>query len=232
MVDAGITTGDVAVLKVTPPERGEIVAVLESGQLVLRRYVVIAGIPHHLAENPARPDLTPAYDKPTHGVLWCLICTQPNGRSRSASPIKKVNYLREWMGGLESEFVAMLKPKLKNSPKAVLSPDSKGRGAKKKAAARKKSAGCNYGSATPPSGIGLNDTKGSDYCALGQGMICDEKPDRPYGQAYTDALARFSARAKQERDSREFDPEVLEAAERPRGSRKVSAEAAQCDPSR
>ena len=179
MADAGIAAGDVAVLKVIPPERGEIVAVMEAGRLVLRRYVIVAGIPHHLAENPVRPDLTPAYDKPTHGVLWCLICTQPSGRSRPASPVKKGNYLREGMGGLESEFVAMLKPKLKAGPKAGPPPDAKGRGSKKYAAARKKPASRGYRWPEPLSGIDLNDKESSGYRAPAQRMICDEKLDRP-----------------------------------------------------
>ena len=192
MIDAGIASKDVAILKVIPPERGEIVAVLEKGRLVLRRYVIIADIPHFLAENPMRPALTPAYDEPIHGVLWCLICIGPNGRSRSAPPIKQINYVRDTRAALKPEFVEMLKAEMRKQTTA------KQRGAKSgivvmlKPKTKREKNDAKRGDDWPqsPSGIGLNDRTNLDYCTAPKGAFRDEQPDKAYGTAFTEALAR------------------------------------------
>ena len=76
MIDAGIQHGDIALLKLASPQRGDIVAVEMDGRILLRRYLIIAQIPHLLAENPFRPDLRFAGNLPMQGVLWGSIRTE------------------------------------------------------------------------------------------------------------------------------------------------------------
>ena len=90
MSDAGIEYGDIALLVASTPMRGDIVAVEEGTALVLRRYIVVAGIPHFLAENPAKPDLRPAWEIKMQGVLWGLVRTVPS--SRLAGTATKKNH--------------------------------------------------------------------------------------------------------------------------------------------
>ena len=201
MVDAGITQGDVAIIKAVAPERGEIVAIEESGVTVLRRYVVIAGIPHLLAENPCRPDLTVAYERPIQGTLWCLICTRPNGRGRLSAPMKKVSYLEERGVGLDSEFMAMLKSELKGGPAngsrrgaPARAKGSSKRRLKEAAPAEKKQVKYDQEEPRPPSGIGLNERGKTVYTTAPRRSICDEQPERPFGGAFVDALAQFALR--------------------------------------
>ena len=74
MIDADIQFGDIAlIVNSVPIESGSIVAVEEGSVVVLRRYIVVSGIPHFLAENPDDPRLSPAWDLDVQGVLWGLI---------------------------------------------------------------------------------------------------------------------------------------------------------------
>ena len=77
MIDAGIEYGDIALLVNATPMRGDIVAVEEAEVLVLRRYVIVSGIPHFLAENSTNPDLRLGWESPMHGVLWGLVRADP-----------------------------------------------------------------------------------------------------------------------------------------------------------
>ncbi len=85
MTDAGIQTGDIAILKPGVPLRGDIVAAIIDDRLVLRRFLVIRGIPHLLAENPGRPDLRAAFDTQLQGVL-CALLRVDFGRTRQTVP--------------------------------------------------------------------------------------------------------------------------------------------------
>ena len=88
MSDAGIEHGDIALLVNTSPMRGDIVAVEEGEVLVLRRYIVVSGIPHFLAENPSTPDLRPGWESPLYGVLWGLIRADIRRSKQSARTTK------------------------------------------------------------------------------------------------------------------------------------------------
>lgn len=90
MSDAGIEYGDIALLVNTNPLRGDIVAVEEGDILVLRRYVIISGIPHFLAENSTAPDLRPGWESPMHGVLWGFLRVDPCRRHPRMTPFRKV----------------------------------------------------------------------------------------------------------------------------------------------
>ncbi len=73
MSDANIMQGDLAILVNSQLMRGNIVGIKQADVVILRRYTVIAGIPHFLAENSAAPDLIPAWDATLCGVFWGLI---------------------------------------------------------------------------------------------------------------------------------------------------------------
>ena len=73
MSDANILQGDLAILVNSQPMRGSIVGIEQADVVILRRYTIVAGIPHFLAENPVAPDLIPAWDATLCGVFWGLI---------------------------------------------------------------------------------------------------------------------------------------------------------------
>ena len=85
MSDAGINHGDIALVINAAPLRGDIVAVEEGDVIVLRRYIIVSGIPHFLAENPKNPALRPGWDSPMQGVLWGLLRINPCHRDVKGS---------------------------------------------------------------------------------------------------------------------------------------------------
>ena len=95
MSDAEIRRGDLAFLSDAPIGRGDVVAVEEEGRLVLRRYLLIHGIPHVLAENPRHPDLRSALDLGIHGVLWGVLRKATGHNIRRYNPPKRVIYSDE-----------------------------------------------------------------------------------------------------------------------------------------
>lgn len=86
MIDAGIEFGDIALVVNSLPTRGCIVAIEEADVMVLRRYVVLSGIPHFLAENPTAPGISPAWNVNVQGVLWGLIKVESCWRANGAGP--------------------------------------------------------------------------------------------------------------------------------------------------
>ncbi len=92
MSDAGISEGDIAILHQRPAGRGDVVAVELDGEVALRRFIILAKIPHLLAENPRRPDLCCACEISLEGVLWGLVRMEPSRRKSSARPPSKVHY--------------------------------------------------------------------------------------------------------------------------------------------
>lgn len=93
MCDAGVLPGDIAILKPGVPLSGEIVAAMAGEHTVLRRFLVIRGIPHLLAENRARPELYAAYDIQFHGVLRALLRTEFGGPGHACIRLETVSYL-------------------------------------------------------------------------------------------------------------------------------------------
>ncbi len=195
MIDAGLSPGDVAILKVLPHSRGDIVAVENMGSLVMRRYVHLAGIPHLLAENPRRPELTAAFERNIQGVLWCLICMEPGSRGQTASPIKKVCYRNDEGSALASEFVTMLEPKIKKGPEMRSGQDPRADlpGASAALKQPSKSSSRKTGKSQwpkPPSGLELNDKISTRYGTKQNSAMLEEKPEKHYGQEYEETFRR------------------------------------------
>ena len=193
MIDAGLSSGDVAILKVLPYSRGDIVAVENAGSLVMRRYVHLAGIPHLLAENPRRPDLVPAFDQNVQGVLWCLICMEPNSRGRTASPIRKVCYRNDEGSALASEFITLMKSEIKKGPDAERKKNPRMASPGMPAALKRvpKSSSRKVGAPKwpkPPSGLELNDKISTHYGTKQSSAVLEEKPEKRYGQEYREVL--------------------------------------------
>ena len=92
MSDAGILSGDIAIISNAPAARGDIIAIEEDGRIVLRRYLILQGIPHTLAENPRRPDLRPAILRVVHGVFWGLIRRQIGRHPARNRPRARYSY--------------------------------------------------------------------------------------------------------------------------------------------
>ena len=195
MIDAGLSPGDVAIMKMLPHSRGDIVAVENAGSLAMRRYVHIAGIPHLLAENPSRPELTAAFERNIQGVLWCLICMEPGSRGRTASPIKEVSYRNDEDSALASEFVTLLKPRIKKGPEIR--------------SGRNPCVGLSGASAVPkqppessprktdkskwpkpPTGLELNEKNLTRYGTKKDSAMLEERPEKRYGQEYEEAFRR------------------------------------------
>ncbi len=195
MIDAGLSPGDVAILKVLPHSRGDIVAVENAGSLVMRRYVHIAGIPHLLAENPSRPELTAAFEQNVQGVLWCLICLQPGSRGRTASPIKKVCYRNEEGAALASEFVTLLKPRIKKGPEMGSRqrprPGKPGTSVALKQPPKSSSRKASKPEwPKPPAGLELNDEVSTHYGTKQNSTVLEEEPERHCGREHDGALCR------------------------------------------
>ena len=183
MIDAGLSAGDVAILKVLPHARGDIVAVESAGSLVMRRYVHLAGIPHLLAENPSRPELTAAFEQNIQGVLWCLICLQPGSRGRTASPIKKVCYRNDEGAALASEFVTLLKPRIKKGPE-MGSRQRPRPGKSGTSVALKQPPNSSSRKASkpkwpkPPVGLELNDEVSTHYGTKRNSTVLEKEPEK------------------------------------------------------
>lgn len=196
MIDAGIEQGDIALLEHRPPQRGEVVALCLGTQVLLRRLVVIQGIPHFLAENATRPDLVPAFDLPTQGVLWGLI--RPKSCRANASPAlpSPVSYQRD--GGLAVESTSELARELEATLSRRIAKCGARPGRSKAAPADvpKKCRPAKAMAATEwprkPSGHELNDGPDSRYRAEVVKPILDERPCRRYHDAHVTALEEFS----------------------------------------
>lgn len=78
MIDRHIVEGDVVVLEhgVTP-RHGDVVAALIDGESTLKTFTEIKGKRFLKAENPAYPDLIPAEELVTQGVMVALIRKRP-----------------------------------------------------------------------------------------------------------------------------------------------------------
>ena len=231
MSDAGIKAGDIAIFRIFPPVRGEIVAAEVSGQEIIRRYVIVSGIPHFLAENPVRPDLITAYDRTITGTLAYLICADPNGLGRILSPTPKVNYHRD--GGLETEsiFVSMLTTETeelrqikRSRPASASASKTRGRIEKKATAIQSPKKRSAHPWPKLPSGIALNDKQAAKYKPGSQRLVCDEQPDRPFGWAAVQAVTQYAAQTKQNGDADEMMPSNPKTAKSPPRSRKTLRE--------
>ena len=200
MTDAGLRPGDVAILSCRSPQRGDIVAVERADVLVLRRYVIVARIPHLLAENPVRPELLPAYDQVFGGVLWGLIRTERPGQYPVASP-GKVNYATDGGMQIERKFALMAKNgDLLRRGQAVRGPKNRVKATKKPKRPRshkplpKIEVDGDQAWPSPPSGVGLNDGKSSVYASGRERTICDEQPETAYHRVYSNAINNLAAR--------------------------------------
>lgn len=78
MVNRHILEGDIVILEhgVTP-KNGDVVAALIDGESTLKTYVEINAKPYLKAENPAYPDLLPAEELVTQGVMVALVRKKP-----------------------------------------------------------------------------------------------------------------------------------------------------------
>ena len=205
MIDAGLRRHDIAVLKPGGPARGEVVAVKVAGELALRRYIVVLGIPHLLAENPLRPELTPAHEHTFHGVLWGLIRTEPSGRTCRVAPTK-ISYSESVTLSPEEKFArkaeSYLPPKQKKTDRSLaLAGSTEVPRVVKKRPNRQRQAKKEWHDwPKPPSGVALNDESTAHYRVLSEGLICDEQPDGKYHQAYIDAFAKSARQCKEARD--------------------------------
>ncbi len=78
MIERHILEGDVVVLEHgVSPKNGDVVAALIDGESTLKTYVEIDKKPYLRAENPAYPDLLPAEELVTQGVMIALIRKTP-----------------------------------------------------------------------------------------------------------------------------------------------------------
>lgn len=76
MIGANIHDGDYAILQSTEsrsPHPTDIVAALIDGEVTLKRYLVLEGVPCLKAENPKYPDLIPARELLLQGVYLGLL---------------------------------------------------------------------------------------------------------------------------------------------------------------
>jgi repressor LexA len=73
MIDAHIVDGDTAILEAREPRHGDIVAALIDGETTLKRYLLQGGSPFLRAENARYPDLIPARELVSQGVLIGLL---------------------------------------------------------------------------------------------------------------------------------------------------------------
>lgn len=190
MCDAGVRAGDIAIMRPVCPQRGDIVAVPTAGRLVLRRFVIVAGIPHFLAENPLRPELVPTYETTFHGVLWGLIRTEPSSRTCRVNPTR-VSYLETVESTAEEQFKRLAAPyveRMEAEADFLCPVESLSKPAKKKPSrqSRERRKPLWPGPITGPS---LNDKNGGKFRTAPVKPILDERPERPYNQDFEDALA-------------------------------------------
>lgn len=75
MIGAGILDRDIVILEIAQPRHRDIVAALIDGGVTLKRYLIHHGKPFLRAENPAYPDLIPAWELVIQGVFRALIRT-------------------------------------------------------------------------------------------------------------------------------------------------------------
>lgn len=78
MIDRHILEGDIVILEHgVSPRNGDVVAALIDGESTLKTYFEINRKPFLKAENPAYPDLLPAHELVTQGVMVALIRKRP-----------------------------------------------------------------------------------------------------------------------------------------------------------
>ncbi len=73
MIGAQIASGDLVILEIRPPKKGDIVAALIDGETTLKRLVSSKGVFYLQAENPDFPDLIPVEELVIQGVMVSLI---------------------------------------------------------------------------------------------------------------------------------------------------------------
>ena len=73
MVEAHIRHGDIVLLEPGQPRHGDIVAAMHDGSLLLKRLVLLDGVPFLKAENSAQPGMVRANDTPIHGIFRGLL---------------------------------------------------------------------------------------------------------------------------------------------------------------
>ncbi len=73
MIEEHIRDGDIVILEVKQPRKGDVVAALIDGETTLKRYVVEKGKPFLKAENELYPDLTPVAELVVQGVMVALV---------------------------------------------------------------------------------------------------------------------------------------------------------------
>ncbi len=76
MLGAHILDGDTVILEMREPRDGDIVAALIDGETTLKRYLVKQGRPFLKAENSRYPDLIPAQELVSQGVMIALVRKQ------------------------------------------------------------------------------------------------------------------------------------------------------------
>ena len=191
MSDAGLKTGDIAIVHPACPQRGDIAAVLVARRLVLRRFVIVASIPHLLAENPLRPELVPAYESTFHGVLWGLIRMDPSSRICRVNP-NRASYLEAVKSTPEEQFEQLAAPyagKIEAGADFLRPVKSLSKPAKRKKASRQSRERKKPVWPGPINGPSLNDKTGGKFRTAPFKPILDEQPERPYNQHFEDMLA-------------------------------------------
>ena len=73
MVAAHIYDGDIVVLEPGRARHRDIVAVVHEGSLLLKRLVIVEGVPFLKGENPVQTGMVRAIDKPVHGIFRGLL---------------------------------------------------------------------------------------------------------------------------------------------------------------
>ena len=73
MIDAHICDGDIVILEMKSPKKGDVVAALIDGETTLKRYIVENRKPFLKAENVDYPDLLPVRELIVQGVMVALV---------------------------------------------------------------------------------------------------------------------------------------------------------------
>jgi hypothetical protein len=116
MVGAGLRQGDFAIIASNAgPSSGEIAIVRLKEKLVLRRYVLIARIPHLLAEHPTNPELIPAYEAQFEGVMWAALQIDPSHQRINCPQASRVRYSQQ-AGSTSAPALPLIPERLRKPP--------------------------------------------------------------------------------------------------------------------
>ena len=185
MIDAGIRCGDLAIIKATPPKKGEVAVFESEGRTCFRRFLILSGIPHLLAENARSPELLPAWDITFQGVLWGLVRLEAPANPQNA-PKPVINYPAQAGSPLLSKANRRLNqdgpdhgrrfcPRPLRAGRNIDRFEKKSGGLPEES---KKKVSLKLGK--PPRRLGLNEKERSAYKPAKERLIIDERPEATY----------------------------------------------------